>query len=58
MGETVRPARATEISDLRFEISEVRAHRRVWRHARPGKLLAVQDQIGRRQQGCSPEAFG
>jgi len=55
MGETVRPARATEISDLesqiwdfRSGISEVRAHRRVWRHARPGKLLAVQDQIGRR----------
>jgi len=35
---------------------KVRAHRRRWWHLRPGKLLAVQDQIGRRQKGCPPDA--
>src|SRR5882762_390916 len=46
MGEMVRPPGL-----------KVRAHRRVWRQTRPGKLLAVQDQIGRRQQGCPPKVI-
>ena len=47
MGETVRPL---------SEGLNVRAHQHVWQQAWLGKLLAVQDQIGRRHTGLPAQS--
>lgn len=48
MGETVRRRTGFRAG----ERLNVRAHQRVWQQMRLGKLLVVQDQIGKRILGC------